>query len=333
MDNIWMEIQNALNACRGNDTEAVDILPYLAPPDSRNEAVFFLKPELTSSKSVKIDSIIDYINNSFKDYSVEIISACVLSGQYLQNHNIMARHYGTINLVSQEGEKALSPEGKSNLLKGFNKTISEGGKVLGGHQVLEWNKSLTPSVLSSMWDKKNSTSIKLCPGVYGIEFEFEKQKVVVLNGFHPHQLDYYTSPDKLIAVMVVRSDTSWRKLRSNLIGVTNPIEAARDSIRRFLLDNQTKLGISAVNKGLNGVHLSAGPVEAFFEIERFFGSGTDIYSHACLPKSLIDHGMQVSILQELADNPGGVLPTDNRPIFDATEELDMSDAVKLLSQM
>ncbi len=46
-----------------------------------------------------------------------------------------------------------------------------------------------------------------------------------------------------------------------------PLPPIKEALRREFLDNQAKLGLAEVSQGVNGVHLSAGPVEALVELE------------------------------------------------------------------
>ena len=56
-------------------------------------------------------------------------------------------------------------------------------------------------------------------------------QVVVLNGFHPRQLGFFTAADTTCALLHGSSDTDWETLRSELIGATDPAKAAAGSIR------------------------------------------------------------------------------------------------------
>ena len=333
MADIWKQLQDAIKNSRDGKSNFSMIQPYESPPDARNEAVFFFKPELTSDSNIDLPTVIEAIHNSFAKYAVEIVAAEVLSGEYLEKHNIMARHYGTINKISREGEKGLTPDGRAKLQEVFGKSIAEGATVLGGHQFLEEIRSFEPKSLSDLWDQKNATSVKLSPGVYAIEYSLLGRRIVVLNGFHPHQLAFYTAPGRSIAVLIVRSPTGWKTLRNDLVGATDPNQAVAGSVRRYLLENRRALRIEAVNKGLNGVHLSAGPIEAYFEIDRFFGSVASVPNHANLLLAFKRAGLAQSALKSLADNPAGIIGGDAKPVFDATEELDMGAAVGLIAQI
>ena len=99
----------------------------------------------------------------------------------------------------------------------------------------------------------------------------DADQVIVLNGFHPRQLGFFTAADATCAFLHGSSDTDWETLRSELIGATDPAKAAAGSIRGRLKADPAAYGLSTVNSNFNGVHMSAGPLEGLGELDRFFG--------------------------------------------------------------
>lgn len=152
----------------------------------------------------------------------------------------------------------------------------------------------------------------------------------MLNGFHPYQIEYFTSPTKSIVVTVVRSSRTWKQLRTDLIGTTDPTTAVSGAIRRSLLEAKSRLGIPEVSKGQNGVHLSAGPVEGLFEIARFFGHSADVWRNANMFAELRKSGVSDSIIRSLEGNPIATSNGATKSIFDLTEEMDTTDAASLV---
>ena len=118
-----------------------------------------------------------------------------------------------------------------------------------------------------------------------------------------------------------------------MIGDTFPERAVTGSIRGQLHANPARYGFDEVTIANNGVHLSAGPFEAMFEIANFFGSlvGTDISS---APPRIVKKMLAAGVSQDDAyranENPdvddGDGATTD---LFDATEHLDTEAAVAL----
>lgn len=327
---LWADVERAVKSTASGRSDSVDLVEYRALPDGRNEAVFFLKPELADPERVNFVVLAKLIEGCFTNCKVEIVAAKVMSGKYLQDNNIMARHYGAINLVSRLGVQALTTAASEELARCFPSEGSEQLTVLGGHQVLDWaGGRIDAEGLESLWEKTKGQE-RLSPGVYANRFSLFDQELIILNGFHPQQLDYFISAGKSIVVMVVRSESPWRVLRSQLIGATDPNKAEQGSIRKLLLENVSALGLTSISKGKNGVHLSAGPLEAFFEIERFFGSTGEFWSHSSLAAAVAEAGLSKDTLQGLSTNPSGLFGRGEQSAFDATEELDMQDVIDLM---
>jgi hypothetical protein len=338
MDDIWRAVPESLMNVRRNAGKAIELRSYAVAPDQRNEALFFLKPELCSDPGVKIDELCIFIDQIFTSFDVEVVAALVINGSYLEAHDIMARHYGTINRVSKGGLGVLTQDAKSALKTRFANELSKGAKALGGHQFLAHYPYFTAESLSILWDTKNAESVRIASGAYVLPFQVLSDRVLILNGFHPYQLKFFTGPDRCIACFIVRSAVPWARLRREAVGDTDPRVAPVGSIRRALLDNREIWMIDEVNKGLNGVHLSAGPIEAYFEIERFFGPWTG-------PKGAFDLratnvralsrtlNMDTTKLLKCRDNPIVRLGEKDIGIYEATEDKESVTALQLLASV
>lgn len=327
---LWADVELAVKSTALGRSDSVDLVEYSVLPDGRNEAVFFLKPELAVPGQVNFDALAKLIEGCFANFRVEIVAAKVMGGKYLQDNDIMARHYGAINLVSRLGLQALTSAAREELARCFPSEGSQEFTVLGGHQVLDWaDGRIDAEGLESLWEKTAGQK-RLAPGVYANRFSLFDQELIILNGFHPQQLDYFISVGKSIVVMVIRSESPWRVLRSQLIGATDPNKAEQGSIRKLLLENVGALGLTSISKGKNGVHLSAGPLEAFFEIERFFGSTAELWAHSNLAAAAAGAGLSNDTLQGLSTNPSGLFGKGEQSAFDATEELNMQDVIDLM---
>ena len=327
---LWTDMERAVKSTAAGRSDCVDIGEYRALPDGRNEAVFFLKPELAVPEQVNFEALAALMDGSLTNFKVEIVAVRVMGGKYLEDNNIMARHYGAINSVSRLGIQALTSTAREELARCFKSEGSEELTVLGGHQVLDWAAGrIDAEGLESLWEKTTGQK-RLAPGVYANSFSLFGQDLVILNGFHPQQLDYFISAGKSIVVMVVRSESPWKILRTQLIGATDPNKAEHGSIRKLLLENASALGLTSISKGKNGVHLSAGPLEAFFEIDRFFGSTGEFWSHSSLAAAAAEAGLSNDTLQGLSSNPLGLFGRGEQSAFDATEELDMREVIDLM---
>jgi hypothetical protein len=76
----------------------------------------------------------------------------------------------------------------------------------------------------------------------------------------------------------------------------------------------------------NGVHLSAGPFEAAYEVVNFFGPLIDLNPEVKPPLAIlkaIESGIQKQKALSLMDNP----TVDNSDLFSETENLNTEEAV------
>ena len=315
--------------------ESIWLQPFEPAPDNNNEMVFFLKPEVSSAPSVDLEEVLNLCQRKFREFSASIAACGVLGARYLETYGIIERHYGVINSISKNGSAVLSQTGRDNLNEAFAQQLSKGALILGGHQFLDKYNFFSAESLSVLWDNLNSSSKKLAPGSYAISLEVLTDKVILLNGFNPYQLLHYTAPNRTIVVMVLRSSISWQRMRDELIGDTDPLKAQSGSIRQELFASKDRLGIKSVNKGLNGVHLSAGPLEGMVEIVRFasdYEQGEQrSYEETSFGHGLSRAGFSLEEIKKLADNPTLIVDARQSTAFDASEGMDKDKAIKLFS--
>ena len=177
----------------------------------------------------------------------------------------MEAHYGVINRVSVLGEAALSRPTKKRLAA----ECPGVQKICGAQQFLERFTDMSAFALNLIADTVGTK--KIASGKYYCVVNVGGERIIILNPFHPQQLLHYTQPGRVIVILECWTDTDWAVLRNEMTGATNPARAAQGSIRRMLLrDKKFKLGLVDVSTSNNGVHCSAGPLEAMVEYSRFF---------------------------------------------------------------
>ena len=96
--------------------------------------------------------------------------------------------------------------------------------MLGGHQFLERYPDFSPFALGVLF--ANASVTRLGPGTYAGAVRLDGDQVIILNGFHPRQLGFFTAEDTVCAFLHGSSETDWEVLRSDLIGATDPSKAA-----------------------------------------------------------------------------------------------------------
>jgi nucleoside diphosphate kinase len=310
------------------------VKPYEAPAADVHQFLFFLKPEATANYAgVKVDAVVELALKTLADFGVEVGSVRVLSGDYLDKHNLMGQHYGVISAISREGASVISEQAKKNLDEKFKADIEAGAPVLGGHQFLAKEPGFNAFSLSVLNDNLGTT--RLAGGTYAMKIKVLGKPVIILNPFHAYQLVPYTTKGHSIILFEARSTKSWEDLRQKLTGTTDPKDAAEGSIRNLFLKNKAELGLGDVDKGTNGVHASAGPLEGMVELQRFFSdheaSTTLSYDQTAFGKLLISKGLSLEQVQKLAGNPD--LDQEGKKVsaFDATEEKDAAESATILA--
>jgi len=181
----------------------------------------------------------------------------------------------------------------------------------------------------------NLVTTRLAGGTYVVKFNLMGKTQLVLNAFHPYQLVPYTAKGHSVVAFECHSDMSWADLRNKVCGTTDPKKAAQGSFRNLLLTNKDKYGLLSVDTSNNGCHMSAGPLEAMIEIQRFMSDDKShiAFDHTHFGALLMDAGAKSSDIEKWAKNPQVSLGDGkNKTAFDATEEVDAANSVKVLTK-
>ncbi len=326
------EILSGVKEFRENGFLIKNIKHY-KPLEMKNELVFFLKPEVLVPRSVNLELLLEIMFDKFKEFDLEIESLSILSGEYLKKHDIMAKHYGVINRIARFGKKELTSEALEKFRRVFG-IEPEKACLLGAFEFLEKYKEFNEFSLNVLWE--NLENVKLASGTYCEKIRIREEVVYVLNGFHPYQLYHFTRKEAFIVVMAVASNRSWRELRNDFIGATNPEKAKEGSLRRILLERKKELRIPLVAQGYNGFHLSAGPVEALAELLRFcsdYENGNLLTPEKTAVGKKFLQAFSAELVKKLLENPKINYEGERVGIFDITEELDTDQAVEVLKKV
>ncbi|WP_439657637.1 hypothetical protein ACSHWB_35325 [Lentzea sp. HUAS TT2] len=267
-----------------------------------NQFVVFLKPEVTHA-GVRFGAVCGMVLDKLAAHEIDVHAVRVVNGPFIARARMMESHYGVINEVSRLGERALSAAARKTAHEHFGDA-----EVLGAHQFLERFPQFSPLALATLF--ANVGNIKIASGTYAGAVSVLGRKMVLLNGFHPFQLERFTRGDASIVVLECTTTTSWRMLRQEIAGATDAAKAAPGSIRRALFDRSAEFGLSGRS---NGVHLSAGPLEGLVEMRRFFGDKATTFDR---------------LLQAVGLSADDF--TGSPAAFDLTEEMDALDAVEVL---
>jgi hypothetical protein len=227
----------------------------------------------------------------------------------------------------------MSEGAKEKFQELFSKSVND-ANVLGGLEFLEKYPEFTPTSLDYLC--QNIGSKKLAGGTYVVEVKLDDETVYLINGFHGRQLKQFTDAGKSIIVMSLSTDTDWSTARSNFIGATDPTKANAGSLRREFLENKDRLGLPDVSQGANGVHLSAGPVEALVELQRYnsnFSSGeAKAFTEFAFGKQLAE-AFDENAVQSIVQNKNVDVAGKATSVFDLTEEKNSSEALAMLKEL
>jgi len=292
-----------------------------------NEFVIFSKPELGRLTGDDLDKVWDLFAELLETYEVTVHTSMTLTGPELEASGAMQDHYGVINQISRLGRPALTEPAEAALAEAYGDTLSD-AVVLGGHQFLDEYPDVSAYALGLLF--ANAEVKRLGPGTYAGLVTIDGTPVVILNGFHPRQLSFFTAEDTVCAFLHASSPTNWGTLRSDLIGTTDPAKADGASIRGRLFADPASFGLESVSYNFNGVHMSAGPLEGLAELNRFFGSGASVASWT-FAQALSGAGLTEDAVTDLLANPTIEAGGERGTAFDLTEGLDAADAAPLLA--
>ena len=323
--------QALLDSLQKDEEIAVIQPPAIGQTQRQNELLMFIKPEILAIEDQTcLGNAIELIWAKLSEFDASVEGIVLVGGPALEQKQSMDRHYGAINVLSKTASTGLDDPDRRSVYDALT-VPSADYPLFGGHEFLKAHANFTPASLDDLWFTKKAHKIR--SGFYVQAYEEAGEKFILVNGFHPAQLAHFTEPSHRIALMLLHSDTRWEKLRDQMIGDTFPERALTGSIRGQLHANPARYGFDEVTIANNGVHLSAGPFEAMFEIANFFGSlvGTDISS---TPPRIVETMLAAGIARDDAflakENPdvedGDGSTTD---LFDATEHLDTEPAVSL----
>jgi nucleoside diphosphate kinase len=323
------ELLEAVEAARSNGRPVVLDAYRKAEAGNANEFLLFLKPSIVATMRHRTEAV-DAVGNALQRFQVDLTSACVVPGDYLRAKRTIREHYGIIDQVSRRGLEAV-PASQRTIPREWAESYGV-TRALGAHQYLEENPAISPEELTRIFDGRPTH--RFASGAYGVVAESSTGKVVLLNGFHPEQVSLYEEAGSAIVILTATSRQSWMSLRREMIGATDPRKAAPGSLRSDLLANQDAWGIAPVSSLRNGIHMSAGPVEAMVEIGRFL-LGSDKPDEKLTETTFgesLSAVVGVESVVRLGENASVLKGGHRASAFDATEEQDAATVLEWLER-
>lgn len=251
-----------------------------------NEAFVFIKPHAFGNKE-----IFEMILRKFNQNGIKIIDGGIINGDYVKKHNIGYYHYidnSEMAYIKNPAKINLTEDALNKFEASFNQEwqTAINNKLVYSSEEFIKETGISPTDLNSLWLKLGCE--KLQNGVR-VAYSPEHNKYII-NGFVQNLLQDLINPSARMKYFIVRFDKnilSWKDFRSQIIGETNPVDAAisaPNSIRGMLYN----LGYDVDYKN-NGIHASASPFEALYE-QLLWIKGFKM-SDSLLGKELIDKGL------------------------------------------
>jgi nucleoside diphosphate kinase len=331
MTTLLNAILNTIPKAQKGDIYFEDIFTQEAPV-GKNEFLLFIKPEIFLA-GVQTQAVVQMMLDKIAKFGLTIHNAKVLSAKYLEDHNIIAQHYGVINKIASDAKNNVSQAGKDKFKELYTIDFNT-APVMGGIEFLKAYPEFTPYTLDILWQAK--TSKKLAGGTYVSDIKMDDATIYLINGFHPRQIHHFTQTGRCIVVMTVSGDTSWVKARDEMIGNTFPDKAMDGSIRRALLDNMKQYGMAEVGIAANGIHLSAGPVEGLIELTRYNSNYADKSKVLSFENFAFGQKLKTTLSPEqvnkVLSNVNVTMDGKTVSVFDMTETVDSDQALEMLKK-
>lgn len=290
----------------------------------QNQMLFIVKPEVFLIQDTKlVEETCRFMGKRIEAFGLETRGCYVMSAETLRIKEIMDRHYGYINRLSRAASSLLGTNEKAEIRKLCG--VDDTTLVLGGHEVLAKIGELPAQALDEFWASKKS--IRVRSGLYVQSYDISGEALVIVNGFHPFQLQRFTGNGRKIALLLLNSDLPWKLLRVRMLGDTFPERAAPGSIRGEMHRDPERFGFKSVTISNNAAHLSAGPFEAMSELSNFLSAVPRVGFEIGMTRQaqhFKSQGLSMSDLRRAMDNPSSCIANAEPPIslFDATEEFD-----------
>lgn len=333
-NDLHRQIIEAIEMCSShrNPVSYVDILPYETNEKQfgSNEFIFMLKPELTLlGEGVRTDKILTDLFEVMQEWDIRINSCCVMSGSYLKENRIIENHYRVLNRISRLGWRGCATSSQKRLMDAFKLSTSNIVEIYGAFEFMDKFPNLTPDILEIL--NSNIECKKIGNGFYAVNVIVEDKAYIILNAFHPAQVQWFTKEQHSVVVFACTSDAHFPNLRKYFFGTTAPEKSPEGTLRSLLLKNKNHYGLDIVSTRLNGFHMSPGNLEGMYAIKLYFGRNNLLtLENTIYGRLLKEHGVENA--EMFIDNPEVPYSGSRTPIFDLTEDLNWDESIVIIQK-
>jgi len=306
---------------------------------SDNLALVFVKPHACTP------AVLSLVPEFFRQHGVVLAGEASIDASVIDKEGIIDYHYDTIakvGMATDIGMLRLGDEEAERFFVGYETTLSEAiaaGEVYTAATALDAlhvsPTELLNRCLAAGYEKLRS-------GLYCAKLETpDGNAAYVLNGFYARMREKFVAFGVVVHCFLVRFDENelpWSSFRNNIIGATQPKDAIAGSLRAKIRDEWQELGLKeATNYQDNGVHASAGPLEALRERMIWLrqDATTDPFGEALLAllrEHMIWHVEGGDFVDELVGNPIVECDGFRAAAFDLTEDVDTAMALDMLAR-
>lgn len=224
-----------------------------------NEWCFFFKPSVTGIVArAGLENAVALALDLFERHGVAVVEAHAISPGHMAAHHLALRNYRELVELAMSASTVAAG---SPLLR----AAPDVDRVLGGYEALA-EPGLDLPELDRLWYSAGRYH-RLGRAVIAAVVPLGNTRTLLVNGFIPGQVRTYGQPGTVTVVLRLAADLGWAAARRDVLGATNPADAVPGSFRGELWSRREEIGLPRVDFNWNGAHLSAGPLEALYELQ------------------------------------------------------------------
>lgn len=287
----------------------------------KNTALVFIKPDAAESVIC-----VQFVEDFLKEHGVMVVDKVFKEGKQMKH--FIDEHYLLLSaaaLVKKPGKDYADKKNKMQEVFGEDfQTVVDQKRIFNAAKFMKKFK-LDAATLNELWEAPSIKKAVLGPGIIVANITLPEQtaQFYVVTAFYPlFKAKYINKASRVVAfkVQFEEDQLSWKDFRFKVIGKTDPAKAVEGSLRNVLFNKWNELGLrNQPNYSDNGVHASAGPVEALRE--------RIIWFH--------DHFANDSYVLELGKNKDAIKFLKSHLLsaefFDETEDKNSSEVLKIIS--
>lgn len=310
-----------------------------------NQAVVFVKPHASNP------ACIQFVREQLEKNNIHVIHEITREAKRLEKS--IDDHYAIPAgpaVIDTPDELAISEKAKQEFKESFGEewdTVLRENRVVNAKSFAEIYETID---LSEEWDNDRTVKARIGTGtkvakLVGADDKHSRDHHYVINGFYLAMRSKFVDADTEVHFLTVEFDEKkvpWEVFRRDIIGITDPAKAVEGSLRNLIYKNWKNLGLTEEpDYGNNGVHASAGPLEAFRERLLWDDEFVDDpfnkknVEEDPLGSELLRSGIEMTDIIALLSNADIQVKDslDYNSAFDATENMNTTEAIEFIKNI